>query len=110
MKPDSREESSWLVKILMHSWSVAEVCSIFRNGVLPLSSGGEPRMMAIVLEVGVSGIALIDDNLRHFTAGTGLFYLATYGFWEEHFPLCRVTPLKCFHMYLYICRYTHTHT
>lgn len=32
----------------------------------------------------------------------GFFYLANYGFWDGHNPLCRTIPIIGFYMYMYI--------
>lgn len=85
------------------------VCSIFNNRVLPSGSCGKSRAVTIVCNVwGIPGTALT-NNLGGGIAHLALvpFYLATYVFWEEHYPLCRVTPIKFIHiMYSSICMKT----
>lgn len=70
---------------------VTKVCSSFSSKVLPSSSGGQPRALAITCTtLRVSVMPLV--NVRKWAAVGFVFVfdLPTCGAWDEHSPPCRI--------------------
>lgn len=90
----SLQEGSFRISTNPILRSCDPVCSVFSSRIFPLSCGGQPRAVTIIFVIWGSLWDTRDQPLeKRFPAcGTELFHLATYGFWEEHCPLCRITP------------------
>lgn len=81
---------------LISPYPVPKMYIIFSNRLLPstfLMSNQEP---CSVLYCFCHLQDTIGQQLEEYNTWQRAFCLAISGFWEEHYPVCRITPIKCF--------------